>query len=523
MHLTKHIITTIIILISAGHLASQNCLFDAQPIHINGAISTLFDEKSSITVSPESLIIGSDTIIASSVETVSFANLKELDILTECTFDINTDFHSTATGEIIQYSFPANSYGISKLDHIRLVDFDRTIEFTFINKQYLYEWINKQDYISRSSRFYSVDTNAVSTMRYVAEDNIIGSLTVTSDPVYETVTEQILLTSAYDSIIVTPSMFATEYYHYEIESSTCPEAVIEEVSEVVLVKDEHVVLSVTDAVLTDVNETVYEVVPYDGPRFYERQFLDLSDLDQVFTKNIEITSIETPCEYGDFIRCSEIQLIQDSITYATDLGSVYPACIEGYRNAGKFCYNFDAESAGTTTTRSYPKLDSPASVSNIIVPAEYKTITYHQVTNKDELDASCIMTTTDSVAYQRLVAPAVSEVIDIPATYGTREWMRVLTPTMFEVDATPEQVDSIVVNIGDVVTRKFGSSPHAVFQPYCMHEKINEKLKALSYVTDACAPLSVEYYNGILQFQKANRLWMGVIDQQFLIHINVVY
>lgn len=510
-------------MISCPPLAGQACLFDAQPIHINGAISTLFDEGSSIYIGEQFLVIEDDTISVSNVNVVPFENLKQLDKLTECSFEISSDFNPTAFGEIIEYVYAGNNYGISKLDHIRLTDFDRTMEFTFINRQYLYEWINKQDYIGRSTRFYLVDTNSISTLQYVSEDNIVGDLTVTSEPVYETVTEQVLQSSAYDSIVVTPSIFETDYYYFEVESSTCPEAQIEAISEEVLVKDEYLILEVSDAILENVSETVYDVLPYDGAHFYEREFLDLDDLDQINTTNVSITSLDTPCDDVNFIRCAEIQLQKDTITYATDLGNVYPACINGYQNAGRFCYNFDSENSGTLSTRVYPKLVSSASVTSVIVPAEYKTLTYNQITNKNDIDATCIINMTDSIEYQRLIMPAIAEHIDIPAEYSTRVWMRVITPPVFEVDAQEEQIDSIVVDIGDVLTSRTGTTPHALFASYCLHERIHQKLVDQSYISEDSTPLSIEYYNGILQFQKDNQLWMGVIDQQFLLQIKLAY
>lgn len=284
------------------------------------------------------------------------------------------------------------------------------------------------------------------------------SLLSVSDPVFETLTEEVLKIDAYQLI--------DDYY----------------------VRD-------------------YELVDVDLITKPEHFVWDISDIDQ--GENRDPFGLLTP----DLIKISA-----DTVTYQR-MEYDDPLCINGYNKYSYMCLKLKTIPA-VYEPRTYEKLVSPSQVNSTLIPRIYTTYEKRIIANKDDLPSECIEYSVDTVFYRNLTATATIEYDEIGAVYSTRSYKKEISngvksetiyskvDTIYSMQMTKEAFESteevicqdkVDDYLGDIVAKLV---------------EYDIEIKESDYPSE-------DFWKKILEFQKKHKLPIGRITPAFLEFLNI--
>lgn len=502
----------------------QICNFRGKSIGTpEGPTTSIFGLNSTIEYDGSQLIIDSESMVIEDINATTFENQKEMRMQLQCAFSPATDFRESISGEILTFSLdaPQNGNSISRLAHIQFQDYGRRLTFVLINGQYLYEFVNAEAYTLDLATVYETSETQQIEIQYVSADQISGSIVVVTEAVFEEITEQQLLRDGYDSISVIPAVLEIDYKQILMESSDCTAAVIEEVPTTILVKEAYSVLTPVPAVLRTYKSLIIDTYAYEGQGYYERSPIDLTNTEVIYATGINITSVDPDCGDAKFLTCAAYDINQDTTFIATGIGTVYPVCDAGYQSAGIYCMTETTEVPNTYKDYYYERLDMPATASAVEIPAEYITTTLSRITNKDKLDESCIISTYDSIAYEKLIIDAEVVQHAILPRYATTISKRIITGPEIEAITSEENPDTLSITSTQQIEEKQVTSRLLSIDADCMHEAVRLALLSEELLLETDSIKSVAYYQAIIDYQISANLRIGVIDQSLLQSLNI--
>ncbi len=504
----------------------QICDFHGKVLEIEGEPTIdLFDASSSLEYVDQTLYINQEVIAVDDVEETNFDSKAELEQILGCSFFVGKDFNSTINGHIVGFDLDTDTNGdnLHQLDYITFDDYGRDFKFVLVNKTFLFEFVNSVSFVWQPAMYYERSQENATDFEYVDISEIDGDFQITKEAIFETVTEQVLVSDAYSILTIVPSGFEVEYHTYYNETSTCADAIIEEVILDFVIKENHTALEVNDAEFDVVTELRLDVHAYSGPGFYKREVINLDTLKNVFIVQLEIESLKEDCYNLNFINCSNYIEIKDSIAETSDLGLGYEPCNAPFKSAGEYCYHEDVDVPATYKQRSYTKLIMPASTSSQNVNAEYTTLTVTRVVNKDELEESCIDVSYDSIAYEKLVNPATVEVQEVPAEYATVESKLIKEYPEFVAVESDEEAIIVMTEEVESITKIDNHLKLQTVDLTCIHDAIRSELIALAYANSDISILSKEYFQAIIDFQQDHDIPIGAIDENLLESLNISF
>ena len=351
-----------------------------------------------------------------------------------------------------------------------------------------------------------------------------ASVVYLEEPVFEYVTEQMLAKDGYTILEEVGVAYETNYHNIFNEYSSCPNAIIDTVYEQVLVKEGRKKFEITPAVLEVVTELVASQNEHIGESFYERIPQDSLTIPlQSPFYTVENFNISMGCNEFDFFDCINFEFVlnegKDSVIY-----NVYEQCAPGFTSAGKYCYSNGGTVPAVYVKRDYEKLLADAFAVEKEVPAEYMTISLLRVTNKDELEESCIEVVHDSIGYQKLVGQASLSQTLIPTTYTTRVYKYFQQGGVIEVtEGNEEQLVQITTKKAE--TTGFVDSSSRIVQGVnpCYVSAVKKRLIEEGYLEVVDAEDINMFQLSVLTYQIDNDLPLGVIDAYFIDHLNVKF
>jgi len=504
---------------------SDLCLFDAREVIKNGEEPTgLFSLSSTIFIGEELLLINEkEMVLTDTKEFQSFSSMTEMEDILDCKFFISQDFPELTTGNITTYTLDAtaNDNSIYKLEHISFTAYYRKYDFVFINKTFLFEFINVPIFTNQDANYFTIPEVSGQTLHFVQEDQLGGAFEIYSHPEYEDVTETFLNRTAYDSLYAEQATFVPEPILIKHETSTCPDAIVETTDTIILVKEMYTQLSVSSPEFETVYEQIQDTPAYYGDHYYIREMLNIDTINVTVSNQIEFEYFNQDCTRADFLRCALYDLVQDSSIEVSNFGNVYPTCKDGYQGAVEYCFSLNSDIPATYKTRSWEKLSSLGEVTQTPIPAEYKTVQISRITNKGDLDQNCITESIDTLYFEKMTAPASTKTIAVPAIYETVTFQKLKSIGDFGAIPSNEMIDSLVFTVYNDLQYKEGDLFLPITIPLCVHQTIALILKAKGYQTTV--PKSEEYYLEIIKYQIDNRLNIGAIDRTFLDHLNVQF
>jgi len=504
----------------------QICDFHGKVLEIEGQPTiNLFGASSTLEYIDQTLYINEEVVEIDQVEERPFASKRELEQILGCSFFVGKDFNSTINGRILAFDLDAEANGdnIFQLDHITFNDYGRDFKFLMINKTFLFEFVNSVSFILQPAIYYEPSQINATDFEYVDISEIDGDFQITKEAVYETVTEQVLVSDGYSILTEVPADFIVDYHSYYNETSTCTDAVIEEVALDFITKEFHNSIEISDAEFDIVTELGVDVHGYSGASYYKRELVNLDTLKNVFTTQLEIESLKEDCYNLNFIKCVNYIEIKDSITETSNIGLGYEPCPSPFKTAGEYCYHEDVDIPITYKQRSYTKMIKPASVSSQNVDAEYTTITVSRIINKEDLEESCIDISYDSIAYEKLNIPATVSSQEVPDEYATVESKLVKEYPEFVAVESHEEITSVMTEEVESIVKIDDHLELQTVDLTCIHDAIRSELVVLSYASNDVLVLSKEYYQAILNFQMDHDLPIGAIDEELLESLNISF
>ncbi len=524
----RHLKYIVVILgsLDCTSLGAQICDFHGKPIALDGQTTpAIFNATTTLEYLDQILMIDGSPQEVEELEVHFFDNRGELDIILGCSFPLAHDFYASVSGEILAFDLNEdhNSNGIQKLDYISFDQYGRKFKFVLINRTYLYEFVNAVTHILQPSTFYEQGVIGPQSFEYIRLSEISGDFTLISEALYETVTEQVLVSDAYSKLIIVPAEFETAYHHYYHESSDCEDAIVETESMNFIAREEYSELQIIEAELATVTELSLDAHAYYGPTYFKREIINLDSLKLIYTTNLVIDSMKEDCYHLNFLRCANYTEVLDSTTSVPELGDAYLPCPTDYSSAGVYCYSQEIEVPATYKQRDYLKLVTPASTISTVVEAEMETVEVSRITNKETIDESCITYAYDSIAYYKLVSPPTVAVTEIPASYGTITRSLLHEPPVFEAIASEEKVDTIIVQTDENILTVEGHLNLQNIDLLCMHETIKRRLVELSLANEEDEIYGKAYYQAIIEYQQSKQIKIGAIDKDLLESLNISF
>lgn len=519
-------LTCIFCMICGVTIEAQICDFHGEAIEIEGQ-STLntFGSSSTLEYFNQVLIINGEELEVEELDDLFFENRAELDVILGCSFPLGKDFYESISGKIKAFDLDAvaNDNGIQKLDYITFDQYGREFKFVMINRTYLYEFVNSVTHILQPAIYYEEGLIGAQLFEYIPPSELSGEFTLISEAIFETVTEQVLVSDAYSELTVVPAVFETAYHYYYSELSECSDAIIEMESTNFISQEEYFELEAVSAELATYTELKLDIQAYNGPSYFKREIINLDSLKQVYVKRLVIESMKEDCYNLNFIRCANYVELKDSTIAVSEVGNAYLPCPSVYKSAGEYCFNQELEVPATYKQRDYLKLVTPAITISTVIEAEFNTVEISTVINKEDLDESCITYSYDSIPYYKLVSPPTVMVTNVPATYGTVTYSLLYEHPVFEAVESDEQVQTIMIDADENIIFVEDHLNLQTVDLSCMHETIKSRMVELSLAAEADEIYSKEYYQAIIEYQQSQKIEIGAVDKTLLESLNISF
>lgn len=337
---------------------------------------------------------------------------------------------------------------------------------------------------------------------------------------YETVNEQVLTKSAYDTILIEAAEFdtVTEAYFYG-DSATCHGAIYDTTFFNGIVKEGSFTFEAVNPTFEDVTEQVLLKDGFPGVDFYIQEFL-ISDTVKIpsFAYNLSIVDIDPNCNTGEFTSCLELKidtiLIKDTSIYRL----IYPPCRDGYTQKGRFCYTDGGFVETQYSTRSYSRLKTPVNVTLIEHPAEFRTLTKIQLLNKEEIPDSCIVPIYKTYQSQLVQTLSKITIVEVPATYETRQYQKYLSGSQeFQINNSTQDksVNYTSIEGGHYIDNDFITNVIKEIDPCLLYELASILIKN-NYIEEVDKNTDAKVLLGLAQYQLDNNLPIGIIDDLLL-------
>ncbi len=257
-----------------------------------------------------------------------------------------------------------------------------------------------------------------------------------SPPQFDLVSEQVLVQDAYNILTVDEHEFerVTEQ-RVKTYTNICPQydAVYSEIEEEVLVKDSYSVLTVVPARFELVLEEVLASSAY-----IDVAVISVADWSQPYLLEATPSYIhyswlsDQDCSSHNPYDCVEV-LAEQVPTESLEVSepSTWTCNSESDWSHDVLLIS---DVQATYRTRSYFRLQSPATTTAITIPAETKLRTYIAIDNLSEIPDTCIQIAYEIDTSYRLAVPATALSQDVPAQYKTRQYLRLIVDGQYAFD-----------------------------------------------------------------------------------------
>lgn len=517
-HLATYVLLAVLTACSLSYSVGQDCLYNAQLV--DGPAVSYLDSESSLMWSDDTLYLGGTYVINGS-DAHAFSSRQELVDYLGCHFKIASDFdpHLSGTVHLIQLS---ETSGPQDVAIISFSAYGRGYTYVLIDQQSTYEMISAIPIVNQPATYYTYGDSSTSSIVYVPEDQISGSLSVVSEAVIDTNPILALTSYAHDSLVISPAVFETSYHYYASETSSCVEAEVVQIDYVYTAVEPYRTILTTSPEYDKVTETYLTQYGYYGDDYYLREPLELDSFQSVYVTDIQVDEVSSSCNKPQLLSCIDVSLVMDSINVVSDLGLVYPPCREGYSSAGPYCYIDDAMIDDTYAIRTYYRQTSPGEVDGMIFhEATLDTITRSVVLNKDVLPSSCLQERIDSIPYLALRTDTQWDLVPVDATYTTVDVYSVQQPPVVEATPsteTPQNLE-VIKPLELIYNETLVAVPTYINQ--CLLNSVGSALVSLDYLDDVHT--ETELYQAILRHQQDEQLPIGVLSRIYLDALNIDY
>ena len=504
------------------HCVSRPWPISTEMFPHNGNSALTFDDY--LMIYPDSIEFDNQQYALTSSEESPFENKDDLLRLFSCYYDFFS-FSENIQGAIIHYHLEETVPRLGQeFRFIHFID-NGNPRFFIYSQDGLYSFSNHPSLIPVQEAQVLIRT-AIETEEvvYATSVDTTAHVTYLETPLFDTISQLYLGRPAYQELEIIPAEFLETYEVFVQEQSDCEAAIYDTTYHQILVKEGGINYVVSPAVFESVSEIIVIQDSYEGEAFYERKFFD-SLLVESRSSYYEIADYEitSACDILDFWDCIDIQLEEipgsDTILY-----NVYERCQEGYKSAGKYCYVNDGIVPYILEERSYQKLVSPATAVGNVVPSEYVTIYQIAISNKEELDSSCIQFHSDSIQVKILETPAEVIEIEIPAAYDTFNYIKHIGGGKIDVVPGEEDINLTLNKIkgGSMIYDNI-ESQIMIEDVACHLESIRLQMIELGYLDQQDVESMEAILHAILTIQVENELPLGVIDHRFLDFIEVKF
>ena len=444
------------------------------------------------------------------------------------TFSCNYSFLSASeniSGALIKYTIEEEIPRVGdEIQFIYFNDCGEEEQYIYVEDG-LYFLRNRPYYLSENVKLLSESSIQNDTFGYSHSIDPNASVVYLEEPLFEYVTEQVLVKAAYTEFEVVAPEY-TEAYLYTInEWSDCPDALFDTITQQVLVKEGHLHFDITPAQISVVKELVLIQNDYEGENIYERERIDSINI-QMRSPFVEIGNyaVNPGCIESDFYNCIDFDFILNE-GRDTTLYNVYEKCADGFKSAGKYCYSNEGNVPRVLEERSYSKLIQDATAVEVQLPNEYMTITSIRILNEDELESSCINAVYDTIPYQKLLTDASLTESMVPAEYGTRVFKNFQDGGIVDVINEGDQEQFIKIPTAKGGTMEIIDFESHLIQHYnpCYLPAIRNRMVELGYLEEAEKDNKLAFQESILNYQIAHGLPLGVLDNYIIDHLDVKF
>lgn len=507
--------------------AQEHCVFRPSfvPTELYPTNPNLFEVYSHLHIDEDSISLNDESAAISNRALFPFSSKDELLRTMACIYHFPTA-PENIEGEIIKYTLSTDLEGIgSQLTYIQYNDCGDQ-RYYVVTDFGLYQFSNRLFWIEEQLVLPEYFPLVRDTIRYIDIEHVDTTIeiVVLQEPIIEHITEIVLVKEAYTEIEVQEATFTQQEMYYTQEYSDCQDAQYDTTYLQILVKDAYNTLEVEPAVFETIWEQKQLRNEFDGGTAFERELfgpqLIVTQAERVVINTYEATDI---CAESYFYPCLLVNIdtipAQDTIT-----GNSYLPCPDGYTTAGKYCYNNEGVSPAIYETRSYEKLIAPAQIDILDIEAEYQTIEIITIVNKEDLEDNCIELRVDTFMFLVLESPATSVVIQHEAIYGDyiyEEWSGSSEFTVSQ-DTDEELLTEISIEYGDTyLTREIEvDQPLSAYWNVCVTTAIKNALLDKGLISNTSVS-NQEYYQAIVDYQLQNDLLIGVIDNDLFISLEV--
>ncbi len=457
-----------------------------------------------------SIILQSDTFLIDFWIEERIDTRDELASHYACRFDFGA-FPENIKSRIVHYYFLEDYEKIGKnLDYLEIDDCG-VIKKYAISNSWAYrllsgqsEYIELSDYFSYSKELILSGQKMVDTIIEIPWESTLE---------YEMVSENVLLKEQYTSLMVEPAIFDTAYHYILQETSLCDSAIIDTVSIDIVVKESFAEITTQPSEFETVTEMVLLYPHHTEINIHPRKKVRIRDTVGYFFHDSLILDevLQNECT-SNFLSGIQYHAIRDTFFLESN-DSIYLSCPTTMTQWGGYCIE-KKEVKAQYVTREYLKVKWPATYEATIYPALYTSYAATRITNKENIPESCIVTSYDTVAFQKLVTPASVSVIEHPATYGSRTYYRLISNPSINESNPPPDTNQVIKLYNDILI--FNHIPENLATlNICLKNAISDTLVIQDYLESEDNNI-LEWYKGIIKYQKNNELKIGIIDRPFL-------
>jgi len=447
----------------------------------------------------------------SSYEELPFKNKRELIELLGCFYDFDYDT-DLIYGTVIQVFADLEIWpGVDRLSLVEYYDCGRRA-YLLLTPKGLYRCYPSTEIDRETNALITVDEVRARVFReeYITEVDSNGFVDLIFPTLYETVTEQVLVKDAYDTLYATQVVFDTLYDAYLNYSTNCPEAIIQIDSFLHTTQEAYEYFQWSAPEFDLVSELVLGYTEVNDNWLYKRTWQN--DSVPLVARSVRYYPkdlISIPDNYYFFNDILLDSIVQPSID--TFIGPYLLPCKPNYKAAGFYCYNETDITLSNYVNRSYLKLVQSALSQINEQDAKYTRLTLNKIANLEELDSSCI--NIDTIKHMRLVVRESPKLVreSIAAQYGTIEYQIPEYP--IEIKVTPGFNNSIDVLTTHPETEVIAETKVNVPANYnnC-HRRFLEQALFLRGYLQTMNPDDESYYRALMQLQYEGGFHLGVID-----------
>ena len=485
-----------------------------------------FNSNAHVHIAGDFFSLDNDSILIVEQEIFLFDSKDDLLRTMACIYDF-PGAPENITGSIIKYQLEGSLDGVG--DQFTLVIYDDCGDKRFygVTQFGLYRFSNSVFWLEDDYLLPYQDPISYDTIEYIDASQIDTTVVIliTQVPVIDTLSELVLLKEGYTVIQNNESVFDSVTIYIQQEFSSCSEAIYDTSYEQYLVRDAHIEFEVFPAQFETVTEQVLVRTAYSGGLYFEREIIDSVVITTSYLQTLlSEYNVTNDCSGTYFYPCLDVSL--DSIAAVdTVIRDYILPCPSEYITAGNYCYNNIDEHPAEYESRQYEKLSTPASVGVIEeIPAEYTLIELVTISNKDELDESCIELRQDSLVRYQLITPSFVSFDDIPTEYETRDYYQWVTGAEFTVSHIPdaELFSEIPVRYGNVYYPIYQEVKQPVDWNTCMDLALRKAMVREGLIVDVEVS-NQDFYQAVLDYQISQGLTVGIISEEMVELLNVQF